>query len=253
MTGNCETMGHCAFNILFTKSVPHILEKIFLSLDYESFKNCMEVSKTWRSLLASERIQLMGESMFFEELQRDLWQASQWGHSKEVRKILTHFLVNIHFVGGKYQETSLSAASSMGHKEVVHLLLDKGADPNHVDITYGCTPLHWAACHGHKGGVQLLLDRGADPKAQSYEGNTALHKAAAKGQKEVVQLLLERGGNPKTQNNAGYTTLHGAAARGKKEVVQLLLDRGADPKAQSITGNTALHMAASCCKTDLVQ
>ena len=86
MTGNCETMGHCAFNILFTKSVPHIIEKIFLSLDYESFKNCMEVSKTWRSLLSSERFQLMGESMFCEELQRDLWQASQWGHLKEVRK-----------------------------------------------------------------------------------------------------------------------------------------------------------------------
>ena len=30
--------GYCAFDKLFTKSVPHILEKIFLFLDFESFK-----------------------------------------------------------------------------------------------------------------------------------------------------------------------------------------------------------------------
>ena len=32
-----QAMSSCAFNMLFTKNVPHILEKIFLSVDYESF------------------------------------------------------------------------------------------------------------------------------------------------------------------------------------------------------------------------
>lgn len=41
------------FDKLLAKNVPHILEKIFLSLDIESFKNCMEVCQAWRSLLAS--------------------------------------------------------------------------------------------------------------------------------------------------------------------------------------------------------
>ena len=118
MTGNCETMGNCAFNILFTKSVPHILEKIFFSLDYESFKSCMEVGKTWSNLLASEWYQLMGESMFRDELQRDLWQASKQGHSKEVRKILSNFLVDINCAREYFHSTSLFEASSGGHKEV---------------------------------------------------------------------------------------------------------------------------------------
>ena len=30
--------GACAFDKLFARSVPHILEEIFLSLDYESLK-----------------------------------------------------------------------------------------------------------------------------------------------------------------------------------------------------------------------
>ena len=41
----------CAFDTLFGRSVPHILEGIFFSLDYKSFKNCMDVNKRWNELL----------------------------------------------------------------------------------------------------------------------------------------------------------------------------------------------------------
>ena len=35
-----------AFGVLSNKSVPHIVEKIFFSLDYKSFKSCMKVNKS---------------------------------------------------------------------------------------------------------------------------------------------------------------------------------------------------------------
>ena len=35
------------FSILFNKNVPHVQEKIFFSLDYDSLKACGEVCKTW--------------------------------------------------------------------------------------------------------------------------------------------------------------------------------------------------------------
>ena len=41
------------FDALLRKNVPHILEKIFLPLDYKSFMSCSKVSKTWRKLLSS--------------------------------------------------------------------------------------------------------------------------------------------------------------------------------------------------------
>ena len=66
-------MAYCAFNMLFTRSVPHIHEKIFLSMDYESFKNCLEVSKSWNNLLISEHFQLMGKPVFCLQLQKELW------------------------------------------------------------------------------------------------------------------------------------------------------------------------------------
>ena len=252
MAGNCETMGNCAFNILFTESVPHILEKIFFPLDYESFKSCMEVSKPWRSLLTSQRYQLMGESMFRKELQRDLWQAARQGDSKEVREILSNFMVDINCVLGYRDTTSLSAASWLGHKEVIHVLLDRGADPKKADKE-DWTPLHYAAWYGSKAIVQLLLDRGVDPEAQNKDRNTALHLAAETGQKDVVQLLLERGANPNAQNDEGNTALHEAAYSGHKDVVQLLLDKGANPKALNDDGNTALYWAAYHGHKEVVQ
>ena len=48
-----KTIGSCKIDILFTKSVPHILETIFEALDYESYKACLEVSKAWKKLLRS--------------------------------------------------------------------------------------------------------------------------------------------------------------------------------------------------------
>ena len=52
--GNSTPQNHCAFDMIFEKNVIHIHEKIFLSLDIKSFKNCLRVCKQWNQLLTSE-------------------------------------------------------------------------------------------------------------------------------------------------------------------------------------------------------
>ena len=64
-------MDSSAFDKLFSRNVPHILEKIFFSLDYESYKNCLEVSDTWEELLMSEKYQKKGKAAFQDDLKRD--------------------------------------------------------------------------------------------------------------------------------------------------------------------------------------
>ena len=64
--------AECEFDRLFTKRVLHIHEKIFFSLDYESFKKCLEVSKSWNALLLSESFLRRGKSVFCEDIQKEL-------------------------------------------------------------------------------------------------------------------------------------------------------------------------------------
>ena len=52
------------FELLMRGNFIHILEKIFLSLDYESFKNCRGVCKTWADVLDSQPLKEKAQSVF---------------------------------------------------------------------------------------------------------------------------------------------------------------------------------------------
>ena len=195
-----ETQIPCAFGTLFSKNVPHILEMIFLSLDYKSFKECLEVNKAWKGLLTSELYQMKAKLVFREEIlneQKELWQASMWGKVEVVKRILSYIMVDVNCLGGFNDSTPLGEAASFGHKEVAQLLLQKGADPDRVD-NFGQTPLYWAAITGHRGVAEILLDGGADLNRAVSSGKPLLHRAAMRGHKDVVALLLERGADHKS-------------------------------------------------------
>ena len=64
--------NRCAFDIVFTRNVPHIPEKIFLNLDYESYKTCLSVSKAWNKLLMTESYQRKAASVFREDAVREV-------------------------------------------------------------------------------------------------------------------------------------------------------------------------------------
>jgi ankyrin repeat protein len=85
----------------------------------------------------------------------------------------------------------LHSAADNGHVEIVHLLLQNGADVNAKD-KYGETPLHEAAGHGHIDILHLLAENGADLEAQSNYGRRALHCAALLDNLPFVQELVSR-------------------------------------------------------------
>ena len=237
-----ETMPTCSFDKLTDKSVPHILERIFFSLDYKSFKNSMEVSQTWRNFLTSELFQPRAKSKFYEEIHKDLIQALEKGLIEDVKSILSNFMVDVDCAIGIHGYTSLLMASSHGHKNLVDFLLDKGADPNKAN-SGGWTPLHFSIYRRHDYVVQLLLQRGSDPNTQAAYGDSPLYWAAYNGNKFVAELLINRGANILNENRGGNTALHAAAYYGNKDVVKLLLDHGASPKAQNHQGENALALA----------
>lgn len=124
----------------------------------------------------------------------------------------------------------------------------------HADLT----PLHVAAQHGHRELIGLLIDAGADVTAVRGFGDrgaiTPLHLAAENGFPEAVTALLEatetdaaagRGRSPliDAQDSLGFTALHLAVQYQFPDVVQVLLAAGADVCVRTNDGRTAWHVA----------
>ena len=89
---------------------------------------------------------------------------------------------------------SIHDASKYGNIEAVKQHLSAGVDVNAKTKTYGRTPLRWAAWGGHKEIVELLIAKGADVNAQLDDGWTPLNFAIDFKKTEIVDLLRKHGG-----------------------------------------------------------
>ena len=154
-------------------------------------------------LLTSESFQKKSKSVFCDLIQKELIKAAEKGKVHKIKRVLSNFMVDKNFMSG----FPLLLASENGHKHVVQLLLDRGAEPNIAD-TEGYTSLHLAALNGHNDVVLLLLDRGAEPNMINEDGVTPLIFASRYGNTEVVQFLLDRKADPNVSDQEGYTPLH---------------------------------------------
>ena len=86
--------------------------------------------------------------------------------------------------------------------------------------TLGWSPLHLAAYRGHRDIVALLVDRGANVDAVDNYGWTALHLAAYRGHRDIVELILASGANVSVTNRNGMT----ARNRATRTNVRALFD-----------------------------
>ena len=145
----------------------------------------------------------------------------------------------------------LHAEVREGDTEAVKTLMELGLDPNQWN-SRGYTPLHLAADFGHLDIVHHLLDGGADPsiamnlpeKRKKFDCQyTPLHTAAIAGHLEIVTALLGSGADPNPIDSWGNTPLHRAAYHGYTQIVSELLEGGADPSLKTNNGETALDKA----------
>ena len=227
MKMNVEDTGDTrGFYVLFTEvNIPHIQEKIFFSLDYESFMECEKVNSAWRQLFSSDKYQRRAQELMMEKKKNEgkLLKLTRQGNFEGVRNLLS-IGINPN-TANEDGFTALHMAAYNGYRDMVQLLLDEGTNANNA-TDYGGTPLHGAALSGHKDVVLLLLDRGADPNKPNVNGFTPVHWAANKGHKDVVQHLLDKGADPNKGDEDGWTPRQWAAMKGHKDVVNLLNRNG---------------------------
>lgn len=177
----------------------------------------------------------------------------------DILKLLIQHKEKIHDYQ-KHLDHAFAESISSGNMEMIHLLMDAGADINavcalcyeqaaiqiameyayfdlveelikqganlHVTSNMGRTPLHAVS---HSNNVELakkLIDSGLDVNAQDENGATPLHFAAANGEFEMLKLLIENGADLNLLENEGFTLMMNAARGGNVEIINYLIEKG---------------------------
>lgn len=200
--------------------------------------------------------------------------------------------LDIHYVHPSYK-TILGWAANCGKKDIVKLLLARGADVN-AENKRNESPIAQAMMSGHHEIVKMLFAAGAQPDSKNYgdwslleyateqkdkelvnaiierckkinppakaEGekddqkSEALMKAAEKGNIEMLEILLMQGADIDGRSRWGRETpLMKAAYYGQADAAAWLLDHGAALEARDSRGNTALLHAAWMGKLDVIR
>ena len=117
-------------------------------------------------------------------------------------------------------ETPLMRAARNRRREIIHYLVEHGADVNTTNNN-GYTPLMWVASVGHIDIVQCLVEHGANVNAAN-NGDTALMWAASFGNLDIIQYLVERGANVNAADSNGETALSRAVRHGRTNVADYI-------------------------------
>jgi ankyrin repeat protein len=144
---------------------------------------------------------------------------------------------------------ALANAANDGDLAAVRVWLDRGADVNAGSPYLNTeTALMRAAANGRREVLDLLLARGADPNVRhtgigQFQGRTALLYAVDSQRGEVVATLLDRGADVKVWDALGETALTLALERSDPVIARTVVDRGADVNAKNRFDRPALILA----------
>jgi len=172
--------------------------------------------------------------------------AAEFNQSETVRYLIESGAnVNLYSDTGICQ-TPLMAACIDGHDDVVQVLLNLGAD---IDLCPDSAekPIILAAQNYKFKTVKLLIEKGADPNEvnvyDGYIGRSLLHYAAEKGDLDMINFLLEKNADINLQDEMGYTPLMIADEHDKKEAIEFLLEKGANRQVEDNEGKNVIIFA----------
>lgn len=118
----------------------------------------------------------------------------------------------------------LCVATRNDSKEMLELLLEKGADINEVSEDRGYSPVMDAVWRKNYEITKLLIDHGADLSTMSSDGQSILVLAVGNGNSKIVKLLLNSGADPDVKDSMGMSA-RGYASLFKNEELMKLMEK----------------------------
>ncbi|XP_064083974.1 serine/threonine-protein phosphatase 6 regulatory ankyrin repeat subunit A-like [Macrobrachium nipponense] len=150
----------------------------------------------------------------------------------------------------KKGDTMLHLAALKGHRELVQLLISKGANVNDKNN------IGWTALHVHSNDVsvvQELIESGATADAHDNQQWTPLHLATSLGYILIMKTLIQASADIYDIDTYGYMGGRDAALGGKCDAITVLLESGFDVNCKTKEGSTMLHLASGKGHRELVQ
>ncbi|EFB42149.1 hypothetical protein pah_c014o064 [Parachlamydia acanthamoebae str. Hall's coccus] len=132
---------------------------------------------------------------------------------------------NIHI--NQTEETTQRTPLHIGQLNTIHLLLEKGADPNLADAK-GLSPLHCAILFGKNEAldrIHVLVEYGADINAQDKQGNTPLHLAIESQDLTLICSLLKLNASLTIENTHKITPLDFIATHFDLDFLKQILEQ----------------------------
>jgi ankyrin repeat protein len=142
-----------------------------------------------------------------------------------------------------WNETAVEAATQMGDKAIIELLIGRGAP---IDF-------FTASVLGRMDDVKAELD--ADPsrvRARGVHDLPVLYFAAIGGDLDVARRFLDAGADVNAAAESA-APIHGAVMGGSAAMVRLLLEHGADPSLPDYKGRGARQLAEDMGRRDLAE
>jgi ankyrin repeat protein len=126
-------------------------------------------------------------------------------------------------------------------------LREHGFAPDDLNsrIDLGMSALMEACLQGDRELVTYLLERGANPNHINNDAHHALWFACVNGDLQLIDKLIEAGADVNNRNVNGVTCAIYAASTGKLEVLKLLIASGADLGIRTDDGYNALDSAST--------
>ncbi|XP_046569769.1 inversin-like isoform X3 [Haliotis rubra] len=156
----------------------------------------------------------------------DLLAACRDGNMAEVKRVLDLGQVDVNCRGeggGRSRTPVMEAAAGWGQRDVVELLLSRGADLSLMDKD-GDNTLHWSCEGGDVGMVELIQSQDVlDVNCREVRSWTPVMRAALGGHRDVAEHLLSRGADVSLVDMEGNNILHWACVGANVGLVELIL------------------------------
>lgn len=130
----------------------------------------------------------------------------------------------------------LRHAGERGRRNICHLLVKYGADPNEVNGCRRYSLLHNAAASGNYGFASILLELNANPTPRNSSGATPLHFAARTNQGFLASKLIDGGADVNAVDNRGRTPIYLAVSKGHIELAKLFVKANCNPAIPDQSG-----------------